>query len=259
MNNNELRQHLILSLLKNVRYDGRKDKLAYREITVKTRVSKNAEGSAEVTIGGTKVLAGVKMAVEKPFPDRPTDGVLMVGAELLPLSNPEFELGPPGIWATEIARVVDRGIRESGLVDLPKLCLVPGEKVWGVLIDICTINDEGNLLDASALAVLAAIRDVRFPKYENGVLDYSVKTDLRLPLKDKMPIAVTVYKLDRHFFVDPNLDEEQAYDARLTVTSSNEETICAMQKGGETPLTVEEIDAMVGIALDKAKEIRKLL
>ncbi|MFH1409634.1 MAG: exosome complex protein Rrp42 [Nanoarchaeota archaeon] len=259
MNNDQLRKHLSLSLSKNVRFDGRTDKLAYREIKIKTGISKNAEGSAEVRIGNTRVLAGVKMAVEKPFPDKPNDGMLMIGTELLPLSSPEFELGPPGIWATEIARVVDRGIRESGLIDLSKMCISPGEKVWGALIDICTINDEGNLLDAAALAVFAAIKNTVFPSYEGGVVDYKNKTDKKLPLSDKAPIAVTVYKLGEHFFVDPNVDEEHAYEARLTVTSYDDKTLCAMQKGGEAPLTPKDVDTMVGIAIDKAKELRKLV
>ncbi|MBU0979653.1 MAG: exosome complex protein Rrp42 [Nanoarchaeota archaeon] len=257
--NKELKQHLILALDKQVRYDGRKDKLAYRDIKVKTGISVNAEGSAEVTLGKTRVYAGVKMAIEEPFPDKPDNGMLMVGAELLPLSNPNFESGPPGIWATEIARVVDRGIRESGLIDLPTLCLEPGKKVWAVLIDIVTINDEGNLLDAAALAVYAALQNTVFPKFDGETVEYGVKTDKKLPLNDKKPIAVTVYKVANHFFVDPNTDEEKAYDARLTVVTSDDNTICAMQKGGETPLTQKEVEDMVGIAMDKGKELRKLV
>jgi exosome complex component RRP42 len=37
----------------------------------------------------------------------------MVGCELLPISHPSIESGPPGIDAIEIGRVIDRGIRES--------------------------------------------------------------------------------------------------------------------------------------------------
>ena len=109
----ELRNHIIKLSQSDRRLDGRK--LAdYREISVETGVVRSAEGSARVKIGGTEVIAGIKMEVMEPYPDAPDQGSIMVGAELLPLSSPDFELGPPSIEAVELARIVDRGIREIG-------------------------------------------------------------------------------------------------------------------------------------------------
>ena len=34
-----------------------------------------------------------------------------------------FDIGRPGIEAIELARVIDRGIRESGFIDFKKLCI----------------------------------------------------------------------------------------------------------------------------------------
>ncbi|MBT6774236.1 RNA-binding protein, partial [Candidatus Woesearchaeota archaeon] len=67
---------------------------------------------------------------------------------------------------------------------------------------------------------------------------------------------VTVYKINGQLLVDPTTQEEHAYDARLTVASDDKGTISAMQKGGEMPLTIEEVGKMVDIALDKAKFLR---
>ena len=36
-------------------------------------------------------------------------------------------------------------------------------------------------------------------------------------------------------------------------------TLCAMQKGGDFPLTIEDIDKMLDIGIEKAKELRKHL
>src|SRR3989338_7450214 len=86
----------------------------YRKpIEIETDISWTAEGSARVRIGDTVVLAGVKMALEKPYNDTPDEGGIMVNAELLPLSSPDFEPGPPSIDGIELARVTDRGIREA--------------------------------------------------------------------------------------------------------------------------------------------------
>ena len=253
----ELRDHIIKLFASDTRLDGRKF-TDYRPIKLETGITRSAEGSARISIGKTDVIVGIKTEVMEPFPDTQDEGGIMVGAELLPLASPDFELGPPGIQAIEMARVVDRGIRESKALDFKKLCIKKGEKVWMLIIDICTINDSGNLLDASALAAVAALKDMRFPKYEDDKLDYKVKTDKKLDLKD-LPITITVIKIGDRLIVDPDLDEEKVIDARLTVASLSDGTLCALQKGGDYPLTQDDIDRMVDIALQKAKELRKLI
>lgn len=255
--NNELRGHIIRLFESNIRLDGRKF-TDYRPVKVEVNVTNTAEGSARVIIGKTDVIAGVKMEVMEPYPDTPAEGSIMVGAELLPLSSPEFELGPPGQEAIELARVVDRGIRESKALDFKKLCIKEGEKVWMIVIDICTINDAGNLLDASSLAAIAALRNTAFPEYKDDKIDYKKKTSKKIELKD-IPLSVTVIKIGDKFLVDPDSDEEKAIDARLTVASLSDGTLCAMQKGGDYPLTSEDIAKMIDIGVEKGKELRKLV
>ncbi len=254
----ELRSHIISLLNADTRLDGRK-LIEYRKpIELEYGVVKTAEGSARVKIGETEVFVGVKMEVGEPYPDIPDEGTIIVGAELLPLSNPEFELGPPGIQAIELARVVDRGIRESKCLDFKKLCIEAGKKVWLLIIDICPINDAGNLFDASSLAALAALKDAKYPAFDGEKVDYKSKTDKRLEL-EKTPIAVTVIKIGEKFIVDPDIEEEKAIDARLTVSTIEDGTLCALQKGGDYPLTIEDIEKMLDIGIEKGKELRKCL
>lgn len=251
-------KEMIAELAKNERrLDGR-GLTEYRQpIRIETNISWTAEGSAKVQIGETVVMTGVKLSIEKPYNDTPDEGGIMINVELLPLSSPEYELGPPGIKAVELARVIDRGIREAKAVDLKKLCITPGEKAWFVIIDIMTINDAGNLFDAAGLAALAALKSARFPQVdsETGAIDYKKKTEELLPLL-KEPLPVTVYKINGKFLVDPTNEEDKAYEARLTVASDNKGVISALQKGGELPLTVEDVEQMVDLALEKAKFLR---
>ena len=160
----------------------------------------------------------------------------MINAELSPLSSREFEVGPPGIKAVELARVVDRGIRESKAIDLKALCITPGEKAWFVTVDIVSINDAGNLLDTAGLAALAALKSARFPvvDMETGAIDYKQKTNKHLPLT-KEPLPITVYQINGSLLVDPSQEEENAYEARLTVASDSDGTISAMQKAELLP------------------------
>lgn len=256
--NESLRSHIIELFKSDLRLDGRKLTEYRKPIKLETGVIKTSEGSARVKIGETDVIVGIKVEIGEPYPDIPDQGTIMVGAELLPLSNPDFELGPPGIEAIELARVVDRGIRESKTIDFKKLCIKKGEKAWILLIDICTINDAGNLIDSSALAALAALRDMKFPKVVDDKIDFQETTNKKLEIKN-MPIAVTVVKIGDKFIVDPITEEEKALDARLTATTLEDGTLCALQKGGDFPLTAEDVSKMIDISLEKGKELRKLL
>lgn len=252
------KEHILKSLKAGVRYDGRK-LLEFRPIVVEQGVTNSAEGTARVKIGETDVFVGVKMAVEKPYPDTPEKGNLMVNSELRPIANPAFEAGPPGEQAIEIARVIDRGLRESNAIKAEELCITPKEKVWSVMIDICPLNDTGNLLDAAALGAIAALKNTKYPQLlEDGTVNWEVKTDKKIPIANE-PIEVTVLKIGEFMLVDPSPEEETLEDARITAAVSKDGTIHALQKGGETPLSLEEIDKMIEIAQEKSKELRKYL
>lgn len=254
---NGLKNHLKQALEKGIKFNGLKP-LEYRKIVVENNTSKNAEGSATVKIGNTEVIAGVKMELGKPYPDRIDEGTMMVGAEFLPMSNPDFEPGPPTVRAVELARVVDRGIRESKTMDFKKLCVKKGELCWIVIIDICMINDEGNLFDASALAAIAALKNARFPELKDDKPDYKHLSKDKIKLKN-VPVSVTIHKLGDKFMIDPSIEEAEAADARLTVATMEDGQLCALQKGGETPLNSEEIAQMIDIGIEKGKELRKYL
>ena len=244
----------------NKRLDGRSLEDYRQPIKIETNISKTAEGSVKVQIGKTVILAGVKLSVEKPYNDTPDEGGIMINAELTPLSSPEYERGPPGIKAIELARVIDRGIREAKTIDLKKLCIEPGEKAWFVIIDLITINDDGNLFDAAGLAALAALKSAKFPEYdsETGIINYKTKTKESLPLL-KEPLPITIYKVGKSLLVDPNNEEEDAYDARLTVSSDVNDVISAMQKGGDAPLSLEDTSKMIDLSFKKAKFLREQL
>ena len=235
------------------RFDGRAlDE--FREIKIETGISKHAEGSAKVRLGKTEVIVGVKMDVAAPFPDTPNKGNLVTNAELSPMSSPDFESGPPKFPSIELGRVIDRGIRESKFIDFEKLCIKEGEKVWNVFIDIYSVNDDGNILDAAGIGALAALKATMMPKYdeETGKANYK-EHEGKLPLsKDYTPVSLTVYKVGNTFLVDPTKEEQDACDMRLT-TSGWKDTIFAMQKGQSGTVPHEEM----GKLFDMAEKVRE--
>ncbi len=236
------------------RFDGREPG-DFRDIEIETGVSKRAEGSARVRIGKTEVIVGVKMDVMEPYPDSADKGNLIVSAELLPLSSERFESGPPRFPAIEIGRLTDRAIRESKFIQMEKLCIKEGEKVWAVYIDIYSLNDDGNLIDAAELGAVAALKTARMPKYdeETGKVIYGEFTDKKLPLQKEPPIMVTVYKIGDSWIVDPTLEEEDVSEAKVSIGATPDGTISSIQKGEAKEIDIEEFENLV----DLAEKVRK--
>ena len=226
----------------------------YRSIIIEPGIINKAEGSAKVKIGNTQVVAGIKMDVGEPYPDTPDSGVITTSAELIPLASPDFEAGPPQEDAIELARVVDRGIRESEIVKLDKLCIEPGEKIWIVFIDIHVIDYDGNLFDCASLAALAALYNTIVPakKFELG-------DDYPLPIHKEPPISCTAAKFNDAVVFDPLLDEEEVAEARLTVATDVNGDIRAMQKGLSGSFTVDEIKKVIKGAVVNGRNIREKL
>jgi exosome complex component RRP42 len=231
----------------------------YREIKIEQGLIERAEGSARVLLGKTEVLVGVKVETGKPFDDTPNEGVLTVNAELVPVASPNFEPGPPNEDSVELARVVDRGIRESKAIDTEKLCIEPGKKVFVVFVDVYVLNHDGNLIDASALAAMAALLNTNMPNNEIKDGELKIKQGYTpLPVKSH-PVTVTTGKINNSLIVDPGLEEEQVMDSRISMAINDEGNICAVQKGGSGYFTPQQILEASKIAQEKAAEIRKKL
>jgi exosome complex component RRP42 len=244
----------------------------YRPVNIEVGIIEKAEGSARVTIGNTQVVAGIKMDIGEPYPDTPNQGVMSTAAELIPLASPDFEAGPPREDAIELARVVDRGIRESEVIKFDELCIVPGVKIWLAFIDIHVIDYDGNLFDASSLAALAALLSAKVPieqlrekleplrdTYpEVGAYLDAHPTNYPLPVRDPQ-ISCTFVKFNNAIVVDPLLDEDEIAEVRLTVAIDEKEHIRAMQKGLNGSFSVEEIKNIIKEASINGKGLRAKL
>jgi exosome complex component RRP42 len=241
------------------RHDGR-EPLEYREINIEADyIHETANGSALVQIGDTKVLVGISVEVESPYPDRPDSGTIVTNAELAPMASREYESGPPQEDGVELARVVDRGIREAEAIDLNDLCIESGEKVYTVFIDAHVLNDDGNLIDAASLAAMTALKSGYLPEYdeESGTLDRDEKwKDIELSTE---PITATARMIDGEMVFDTTSEEEDAQDARLTVSIDENGQVVAMQKGEPAPYSTQEIVESMDLVKEKTQKFRSLI
>ena len=249
----EIRTTHILGLAaEGKRLDGRGPD-DYRPVKVEPGFVVTADGSALVHLGDTAVLAGIKLEPGKPFADTPNAGVLTTNAELVPLSNPTFEPGPPTPTAVEVSRVVDRAIRAAETIDLTKLCVTPNEKSWVCYTDIHVLDHGGNLIDAALLAAVSALAHATVPakRFEIAASDYPLAIE-------HLPIECTFVRLGDTIVVDPTFDEESAAQGRLTVATDELGRIVAMQKGLVGAFSPDDVKDVARRAVRHGERLRAI-
>ncbi len=255
----KIKYNAVLRVLTKGSHVDKRPLTSYRPFEVKFNVAPNADSSVLFKLGNTQVLTGVKLEVGQPFPDSPNEGVLIVNAEYLPAASPTFEPGPPDENAIELARVIDRGLREAHVIALDKLAIVPGKKVWIVWLDIYILDHDGNLIDASAMASMLALATTFIPYYEVDPLTSNVKIDRnkklqRLPL-NRYVVSVTINKIGDLLIIDPTSEEEAIASSKLAISISEEGNIVGIQKMGLEYITEEDIDKAIEMALSIGKDI----
>lgn len=257
----QARRESILKLMKRgERIDGRRlDE--FRKINVILNPITRSEGSAVISIGNTVVMTGVKLETGAPYPDTPSEGVLQVHAEFVPLASPTFEPGPPDEDAIEAARIIDRSLRESGVVKLEDLVIVPGKVVWIVFNDLYLLDHDGNIVDAGMLSSILALNLTKIPLMvvENEkILVVREKWVKPLPINLNV-VTTTIGVYEEYLVVDPTLDEELILDSKLIIAVDEKGRIAGLQKTGVKSISRQLFEQAVDLAIKKAFELHNFI
>jgi len=258
----KIKESAILNFISKGVHSDRRPLDSYRSIEIQVDVVPNADGSALVKLGSTQVLAGVKLEIGQPYPDAPNSGVLIVNAEYLPAASPSFEPGPPDENAIELARVIDRSLREPKVIAFDKLAIIPGKKVWIIWLDIYVLDHDGNLTDAASIASMAALATTKLPVVqvaESGEVkvDKTIRAGF-LPI-NKYVATVSVYKIGDALVLDPNGEEETISSGRIIFAVTEDSNIGGIQKAGIEAFSEEEIEKALRMALAKGRELIELM
>lgn len=62
-----------------------------------------------------------------------------------------------------ISRIVEKALRRSRAIDTEGLCIVAGEKVWQIRVDLLFLDHDGNLVDCASIAAITALLHFRRP------------------------------------------------------------------------------------------------
>ena len=74
-----------------------------------------------------------------------------------------------------------------------------------------------------------------------------------------IPVSVTMGRIGEFIIVDPNLDEWECLDARITITTNSDGNIVALQKGGSDGFTLEQLVKCSELSISIGKKIRDVI
>ena len=255
------KDYILANLKKEERIDER-GLWEYREFQIESDMIASAEGSADVSLGDTRIITGLKYEVGAPFPDLPDEGVCTVMAELLPIASPLFERGPPDEQSIELARVVDRGIRHADCVQTKKLCIKENQSVYILFVDMYVINYAGNLIDAGGVSALTTLISAHIPEgiwnEEKVEAEWTGRYLTGKDIVNELPLVLTYGKINDIIFLDPSLPEELVSDGKISI-SVTEDKITSIQKSGAATFSIDEIKMLGNKSLEIGQKLRKEL
>jgi exosome complex component RRP45 len=164
-----------------------------------------------------------------------------------------------------LSRILEKAIRRSNAIDTESLCIVAGAKCWAVRADVHVLDFDGGLIDASCIAIMAALQHFRRPDVSidgEAVTIYTLAERVPVPLSIMHhPICVTFsfYHAGQVVLIDASLREEQTREAEMVITMNRHGEVCQIAKLGGVPVDAMLLLNCASVALTKVKEIIDLI
>eukprot|EP01116_Phalansterium_solitarium_P016804 TRINITY_DN3983_c0_g1_i2.p1 TRINITY_DN3983_c0_g1~~TRINITY_DN3983_c0_g1_i2.p1 ORF type:complete len:321 (-),score=23.88 TRINITY_DN3983_c0_g1_i2:12-905(-) len=233
-------------LVHNVRPDGR-SLSSVRQTTVSCGSISTADGSSFVKLGQTAMVAGVKAEVGAPTAKSPV-GQIVVNVELLPICSAQFRAGKPAEQAQVLGEFLNDLVCSTLKNPFQHATIGPqgsgARLVWYLYVDIYCLNYDGNIYDASLLALIAALKNVRLPAVDISQDGTAfVKPDHAMASLDisDYPVALTFGTVDEHILADPTGDEELLLHGSFTVVYGSKGGLCSVVKPGGAAVSSESL------------------
>uniref|UniRef100_A0A146NYQ0 Exosome complex component RRP45 n=1 Tax=Fundulus heteroclitus TaxID=8078 RepID=A0A146NYQ0_FUNHE len=255
------RDFLLKAIEEKKRLDGRQT-YDYRKIKITFGTD---YGCCFVDLGQTRVMAQASCELVAPKDSRPNEGIMSFNLELSPMASPAFEQGRQSELSVKLNRQLERCLRNSKCIDTESLCVVSGEKVWKIRVDVHTLNNDGNLMDAASVAAISALCHFRRPDVGiqgEEVTVYGPEERDPIPLSIyHMPISVSFafFQQGTYLLVDPCEREERVMDGLLMIAMNKHREICSIQSSGGIMLLKEQVMRCSKIASVKVSEITELI
>lgn len=247
---------LIESLRRGIRFDNRKlDEIRQPQVKLF-----DENGYVELEWGLSKLAIRVSCDLVKPFEDRPSEGLLTINNEISSMSSIKFDNERNSTEEVLINRIIEKSIRKSNALDLESLCIINGEKVWLIRVDINILNYDGNLIDAACFGTMIGLLSFKLPNYEiepNQTIklyNLAERDPINLSILH-IPICLSISfynplsdeenlkgNLDKEISIfDATAKEELIRDGSLIVTMNSNKELIQLLKFGGIPINSIEL------------------
>ncbi|XP_004695673.1 PREDICTED: exosome complex component RRP45 [Condylura cristata] len=181
------------------------------------------------------------------------------------MAAPAFEPGRQSDLLVKLNRLLERCLRNSKCIDTESLCVVAGEKVWQIRVDLHVLNHDGNIIDAASIAAIVALCHFRRPDVSvqgDEVTLYTPEEREPVPLSvHHVPVCVSFafFQQGTYLLVDPSEREERVMDGLLVIAVNKHREICTIQSSGGVMLLKDQVLRCSKIAAVKVAEITELI
>jgi exosome complex component RRP43 len=250
-----------------IRHDARA--LTARRTAVIARGSlQSADGSCMAKLGDTSVLCGLRLELKSAEVADAHVGAhedLLVEVHLRNLVGRET-LDRRAVESREndLAQLLTQAVTSTDSFSTGLLAAQDGKYQWYIHADVVCLNDDGNLEDASLLALVGALQDLRVPTTsideESGEVTINT-TSKGAPLEwNLLPVPVTFGFQDEYVVTDPSAAEEGILTSKVTVVlSSTDGNVCSLYKPGGKPVSAQVLKDCVENARKHVQPLLKLL
>jgi exosome complex component RRP45 len=164
-----------------------------------------------------------------------------------------------------LSRILEKAIRRSSALDTESLCIIAGAKCFSLRADVHVLDHDGNLIDASCVALVAALQHFRRPDVEIEGERVTVFTSReREPVPLSMlhhPFCVTFSYFDggNIMLLDATFAEEQVREGEVIITMNRNGELCQIAKYGGVPVDALALVNWTNMALTKVKEMNEVV
>ena len=164
-----------------------------------------------------------------------------------------------------LSRVLEKAIRRSNAIDTESLCIIAGAKCWNLRADVHVLDHDGGLVDASCIAIVAALQHFRRPDVSVQGGDVTIYT-----MEEREPVALSImhhpicvtfsfYHGGEAVLVDATLREEQVREGEMVVTMNRFGEVCQVAKLGGIAVDALVLLDCTNVALTKVMEMTQVI
>ena len=246
----------------NIRPDGRNLK-EVRKILIEKGVLCNAEGSAKVNLGNTSFICGVTYLVNNVNSlNTNIQNNFILNVEIPSISSSEYIEQTDLIKKATSLKQFLKHTLDSDIIDKEELVIEDNVSNICLVCNILCLSDDGNIFDASLLALIAALEDTRLPQLkllEVEICGQRTKKEVVQVGHDKpcslvfihRPISTTIGKFGEHLIIDPSYEELSLMDSLVTIVVSQDSSILVIYKFRGSNISFQELDKCIDIAIQR--------